>query len=618
MQVTTRFRVIAVGLIFILVLIIASSASSQSTTIPNGDAGRTYYAGFPVVITLDGNFSDWSNVPRVTVTGGPQPAKNIAKDGTMIFAAVADANDLYVWVDVAKSNIIAGKHGENYYNEDSVEIYINMTGSLNAMSFGPGIAQITIPAASIGRPVDQPIISGQNAQGIGVRAAVVRTATGYAIEAAIPLHTSRWNVAPTSGRTMGFQIQENGATTLDRDIKLGWSALDTQDQSYRNPSVFGRLIFFGMAAPALQATVKPTSTLKPTATLRPTSTLKPTATFIPTSTPRPTSTPKPSATPPPAASGFSVRGAAIVGPNGQTFVAKGINVNGQNWVWRRSTVNDAHLIADCWGFNLVRVNSFLFTNEQPWPQYSDNNDLDAIVRAYTGRGVVVIFEAHDRIGRYYTGTDLTKLQNWFVNLAQRYRNNPYVWFDIINEPGGRNAIDVTSWTGMHQQVIRAIRETAGANNLIIVEGANGGQDAGSSGSGLVPKSASAILSHGNDVITFGGKTYGNILFSIHPYDQWNYSASKMTDFFDRVHADNHAIIVGEYGVNAGISTVLAAQATFGSAISRGVGRVVWHWDGHDYNDLTANTVWGGGWEINDCVKPTNLSWLGQQVWNDNH
>jgi hypothetical protein len=55
-----------------------------------------------------------------------------------------------------------------------------------------------------------------------------------------------------------------------------------------------------------------------------------------------------------------------------------------------------------------------------------------------------------------------------------------------------------------------------------------------------------------------------------------------------------------------------------------VGRMVWQWDGGDSNDLT---VWdqyfswaGSGWGINktDGTKPTNLSTLGNQVWDDNH
>jgi mannan endo-1,4-beta-mannosidase len=92
----------------------------------------------------------------------------------------------------------------------------------------------------------------------------------------------------------------------------------------------------------------------------------------------------------------------------------------------------------------------------------------------------------------------------------------------------------------------------------------------------------------------------------------------MADFFDRVYAQHLALVVGEYGVSTGQDTQPAAQSLFNTAPSRGVGRIVWQWDGGDNNDLTVNTSQGGGWEIDNCQNPTNLSWLGQQVWNDNH
>ncbi len=560
---------------------LTASAPTETASVPDGDPGQTYYAAFPTVITVDGDFSEWATLPHVVVTGGPQPGQNPDVDGRLTFAAAADMDNLYLSLDVTAKNIIAGQHGINYFNEDSVEVYINATGSDALTAYAPGVAQITIPAASIGQPPDRPLIGGQNFQGLGVRAAVVRTGTGYAIEAAVPLHNSSWNITPANDGSIGFQVQLNAATVKDRDIKVSWSSKDTLDQSYQNPSVFGRLIFFQTG-------------------------------------PIPTATPAPTVNAALAAQGtFTVDGSTIIGPNGKPFVAHGVNINGENWVWRRSTVDDADLIADCWAFNLVRVNSFLFTGQQRWPQYADNNNLDQIVQTYTDRHVVVVFEAHDRIGSYYEGDDLTILLNWFTDLATRYKDNPYVWFDIINEPGGRDSVDAARWVGMHQQAIHAIRDVAGASNIIIVEGANGGQDAGPIGDSLIPTADSAILQYGRDVIDFGGKTYSNIVFSIHPYDQWNYRDDKLADFFDRVLKDDHAIIVGEYGVDTGQDVRRAAEAMFNTAVPRGIGRIVWHWDGSDNNDLT-NSKTGGGWEIDDCSNPKNLTWLGQKVWDDNH
>jgi len=70
---------------------------------------------------------------------------------------------------------------------------------------------------------------------------------------------------------------------------------------------------------------------------------------------------------------FTVQGSKIIGPDGKEFVAKGINVNGPHWPWKRSTVDDVDLIADVWKFNSVRVNCF------PRLDFIKTNlDLDAI------------------------------------------------------------------------------------------------------------------------------------------------------------------------------------------------------------------------------------------------
>ncbi len=562
----------------------------QNALVPDGVLGKTYNAAFPVNITLDGNFADWDNVPEATVASGPVMPETADAKGVMKFASVADSNNLYFRVDVTDAHIIAGQHGINYFNEDSVEIYINATGNLALTEYQKGVVQLTIPAVNIGVPLNQTILYGKDWESIGAQAIVVKTDTGYAMEVSIPLHNLLWSIKPVQDAVIGFQIQVNGASAKDRDLKLSWSKADTTDQSYINPGVFGQLVFYNVKGSpvAMAATVAPVA--NPTAV--------PQATLISSG------------------EGFSVRGTKIYGPDGKEFVAKGVNVNGYNWVWTRSTVNDAHLIVDCWAFNLVRVNSFLFMGESKYPQYTNNNDLDAIVKTYTGRGIVVVFEGHDRIGSYYEGDDLTALVAWFTDLARKYKDNPYVWFDVANEPGGRKSIDSNNWINMHGQVIKGIRDDAGANNIIIVEGAYGGQDIGNADASSVTDSA--ILQYGKDVIHFGGRSFQNIVFSIHTYDLWNAGDAKLAAYFDKVAELGYPMIIGEYGVHTDRDVMPAAKSTFSVAIPRNIGLIVWQWEGRDDNDLTTGTSIGGGWEINDCTNPTNLSWLGEQVWEDNH
>jgi hypothetical protein len=374
----------------------------------------------------------------------------------------------------------------------------------------------------------------------------------------------------------------NGASQTDRDLKLSWSAADTSDQSYQNPSVFGQLIFQRVGAD------------------------------LPTPTPAPTAV----AAALVATGNFSVKGPDIIAPDGSKFVAKGVNVNGLNWVWPRRTLDDTKLIVDCWNFNLVRVNSFLFMGQVKYPQYTTNNDLDAIIKTFTDKHVVVVLEAHDRIGDYYRGDDLNALVAWFSDLARKYKDNPYVWFDVANEPGGRKGIDSDQWINMHGAVIKAIRDDAQANNIIIVEGAYGGQDANNPDAN--PVTDSAIIKYGDQIIHFGGRSYDNIVFSIHTYDLWNFGDAKLANYLDQVHDLGYPMIIGEYGSYTDQDTSAIVQTVFNTTVPRGIGRVVWQWDGSDRNDLTASQIEGGGWEINDCANPTNLSPLGKLVWADNH
>jgi hypothetical protein len=192
----------------------------------------------------------------------------------------------------------------------------------------------------------------------------------------------------------------------------------------------------------------------------------------------------------------------------------------------------------------------------------------------------------------------------------------------MNEPGSnqQTAPDRARWDAVHQTVIRAIRDDAGANNIIVVEGTSYGQDAGSYDSGLVNTAWSALLQYTNDVINFNGKTYSNIAFSFHVYEQWNGGDARMADYLDRLAAKNIPVIIGEYGTRNNVNTMAATDSLFRTAVPRNIGRIAWHWYGGDTpdNSLTNEPNPSAGWKINSCTNPTNLSILGQKVWNDTH
>lgn len=223
--------------LFLFAIVLGGPAMAQDPLAPEGQANTSYYAPFPLQITLDGDISDWEGVPRVLLSAGGDPAVR--------FAAASDGEYLYFLGDVTDSTIITGQHGANYWNEDSVEFYVNGTGDFNLRSYLDGVAQITVPALNADLADGEPaVLSGVQGSSANAEVKVVYTDTGYRIEMAIPLQNEVWNIEATHGNAIGFQVHLNGASEGDRDTKLIWSARDVNDQSYVNPGLFGYLLFY--------------------------------------------------------------------------------------------------------------------------------------------------------------------------------------------------------------------------------------------------------------------------------------------------------------------------------------------------------------------------------------
>ncbi len=231
-------------------------SDSVENLAPDGVPGETYLAPFPVAITLDGQLADWAGVPRVTM---PDPDSALQSTTQIAFAAAADENYLYLLADVIDPNVISGVHGENYWNEDSVELYLNGTGNLAATSYIDGIAQLTIPPMNMGVASESVILAGVQGMTLNAEVLVTETAAGYMVETAVPLRNDVWAISLEHGNTVGFQVHLNVANEADRATKYIWSIFDRNDSSYFDPSVFGQLVFFE-AGQSEVAAVEPTAT----------------------------------------------------------------------------------------------------------------------------------------------------------------------------------------------------------------------------------------------------------------------------------------------------------------------------------------------------------------------
>ena len=300
---------------------------------------------------------------------------------------------------------------------------------------------------------------------------------------------------------------------------------------------------------------------------------------------------------------FKVDGSNILDPNNVVFIPKGTNVNGMNAWWERETTQDIDIMKNVWKFNSVRVINLLKPEiyMNGFEGFQTNNDLDHLIKEFTSNEMVVMLELHDWTTKYPsedTDPSLDDLKKWFTEMAKKYKNNTYVWFNIMNEPYGASN---EQWIEIHEAAIKAIRDT-GANNIIVCDNKGGSEE-----------DLNKIL----DGTKRLQDTYGNIVFSTHVY-----STTYGEDHVDMVHDKGVAFLYGEFGsdfspdgnyrfTDAVLNTLIAAQ-------NKNVGWFQWAWDGGDGFDLTdRNTTQGGGWEVDKTngEKPTNLSWLGEMVWN---
>jgi hypothetical protein len=320
---------------------------------------------------------------------------------------------------------------------------------------------------------------------------------------------------------------------------------------------------------------------------------------------------------------FAVVRGQIIGPDHQPFVPVGVNLLGPDAFFNTDAVTTgmASTVRDRWGLNTVRLNSCLPTGCPYTGVHNRRNDnLDALVDEFTSRGVVVILALHQvKPGEWPTDAELDAMDAWWREKAARYRDNTRVWFNLLNEPGSEKPVP-GRWLDIHTRLLRTVRAT-GAQNLVVVDGSQWGQEAGGPVDQHVGDATSAILRWGDrlEAVAEG------VVFSFHVYDQWGspelsaeQREQRLADFVTRVRRAGHAVIIGEVGGTDNECcdpTSLGTVAAYQVASRLHVGLLAWHGQAVDGQHLTLPR--GRDSSLADLGAgdvPDHLTWQGQLLW----
>ena len=286
---------------------------------------------------------------------------------------------------------------------------------------------------------------------------------------------------------------------------------------------------------------------------------------------------------------FHVQNGQIIAPNGQTFIARGIDLHSDNLA-----VAAAQVPSQFPGINLIRA------TPGDYKSLPDPSSFAAAVTSLTSQGIVVEFTDYGNSlgtgsgggqGYIYTGSLLDTENAWYSAMASFYINNPYVWFGTNNEPsvvypdGNAYATGPNSLAAWQSASYNAVRST-GNNNPIFLEVS--GDAVGNFRGGA-----------GTPLQSFTDPSYiapmTNVIWDPHIYPYMDNNATDaatnnelVSDVVAAAQTIQSAdgvvpVIIGEYGPDnpggSGIEQVVTAVISAGESGTAGSSAWVWDQDG---------------------------------------
>lgn len=257
----------AVALLLGMALLVAGVSGAAAQTNPESVPGEVLLVPMQdESIIVDGQLDDWASQPEVVTTSGPLPSSDPTTTGELRWRLLADDQALYFAATITDATISAGVTPDEPWNEDSIELYLNMSGEFQRTTYTDRVYQLRLSAIDLGQTDPQALtLTGIGLGDLQITGVVFPTAAGWGAEARIGLEGLP---ELRDGSVFGVQVQANGSSGEGRDLKLSWSTADVNDVSFENPSVFGSAIVVDERTGELEAAaaVEETSTTSTTTT----------------------------------------------------------------------------------------------------------------------------------------------------------------------------------------------------------------------------------------------------------------------------------------------------------------------------------------------------------------
>jgi hypothetical protein len=190
---------------------------------------------------IDGSKDEvWNAAREYQLANSIETPATSAEDLSARYRALWDENNLYLLIEVNDETLIHDSANDQWYQSDSVEVYIDAENSKSA-EYGEHDYQFAFNWDK-NPPALQEIKHNRTE---GVQHALVTTEKGYRVEIKFPWTTFGTKAEAATGAKFGLEVQVNDNDHGGkRDTKLCWR--DNDDSAWRNPQAFGTAELAGM------------------------------------------------------------------------------------------------------------------------------------------------------------------------------------------------------------------------------------------------------------------------------------------------------------------------------------------------------------------------------------